>query len=115
MNKIKISITMMSLVSFLLVPFSISCSNSIVEPNVIEITIKNRETGQEQLVTNKDYLRKIVTIINSTKKSFHVFMPQKEMTLKYNNKKKITILISNDGHYLIIDGKSYESSYGLCF
>ena len=90
-----------------------SCNNAIVEPDVVEIAIDNRKTGLKQLVTNKDSLEKIITIINSSKKEFRIFIAQKEMTLKYKSKKNITILISEDGHYFKIDGKAYVNRLGL--
>ena len=90
-----------------------SCKNTIVEPDVVEIAIKDRETGQIQSITDKDSLERIIATINSCKKEFCIFNAQKEMTLKYKSKKDISILINSDGHYLKIDGRTYVTSRGL--
>ena len=89
------------------------CTNTIVEPDVSEITIENRETGLNRLITDKDSIDKIVSIINSSRIDFCIFMAPKEMTLKYKSKKNVSVLISKDGHYLKIDGRSYVNSCGL--
>lgn len=101
------------LTSFLLLGISNCIKPTIVEPDVEEIVIENKETGINNFVTDKDSIEKIVTIINSSKKEFCIFMAQKGMTLKYKSKKNLYILISKDGHYLKIDGKSYVNSCGL--
>lgn len=71
----------------ILLSITISCNNTIVEPDVEEIAIENRDIGLKQIVTNKDSIEKNVTIINSSKREFRIFMAQKEMTLKTKVKK----------------------------
>lgn len=107
-------IIILSFVAYILLTvITSSCDQTIVEPDVVEIVIENRETGLKQIVTDKDSINKIVSIINSSKKEFCIFMASKEMTLKYKSKNDITILISNCGHYLKIDGKSYVTNRDL--
>ena len=57
-----------------------SCKNTIVEPDVVEVAIEDKETGQIQLITDKDSLERIVATVNSSKKEFCIFYAQKEMT-----------------------------------
>ena len=90
-----------------------SCKNTLVEPDVVEIAVKDRETGQIQSITDKDSLERIVANVNSNKKEFCIFNAQKEMTLKYKSKKDVSILINSNGHYFKIDGKTYATSRGL--
>lgn len=90
-----------------------SCKNTIVEPDVVEVAIEDKETGQIQLITDKDSLERIVATVNSSKKEFCIFNAKKEMTLKYKNKKDKLILINSNGHFLKIDGKTYVSSRDL--
>ncbi len=89
------------------------CNKSIVESDVSEVVIEDKGTGIKSSIANKDSIEKIVMMVNSCKKEFRIFKAQKEMTIKYKNGKKATILISKDGHYMKIDGKSYVNNYGL--
>lgn len=102
-----IIIIVISVAIAFLLSITSSCNNIIVEPDVVEIAIENRSAGLKKIVTDKDSIEKIVKIINSSKKMFCIFIAPKEMTLKYKSKRDITVLISDDGHYLKIDGKSY--------
>ena len=103
------------IVFVMLLGITSSCKNTLVDPDVVEIAIENRETGLKHIVTDKDSIEKIVSIINSSKNEFCIFNAQKEMTLKYNNKKDISIKINSDGHFLRIDGKPYVTNRGLKF
>ena len=89
------------------------CNKSIVDPDVSEVVTEDKDTGIKCSITNKDSIEKIVTKVNSCKKEFRIFKPQKEMTLKHKNGKKTTILISSDGHYMKMDGKTYVNNCGL--
>ena len=89
------------------------CNKAIVDPDVSEIVTEDKDSGIKCSITNKDSLEKIVTKVNSSKREFRIFKAQREMTLKYKNGKMTTILISNDGHYMKIDGKSYVNNCGL--
>lgn len=89
------------------------CNKPIVDHEISEVIIENKDTRIKSSITNKDSLEKIVTIVNSCKKEFRIFKTQKEITLKYKNGEKTTILISNDGHYMKIDGKTYVNNRGL--
>ncbi len=100
-------------VAFIVLLAITSSCNTIVEPDVVEIIMEDRETGQKQIVTDKDSIKEIVSTINSSNREFCIFIPQKEMTLKYKNKKDITILINSDGHSLKIDGITYVNHEGL--
>ena len=100
-------------VAFIVLLAITSSCNTIVKPDVMGITIENRETGQKHIVTDKDSIKEIVSTINSSKKELCIFMAQKEITLKYKSKKDITILINGDGHYLKIDGITYVNYEGL--
>lgn len=89
------------------------CNKSIVDPDVSEVVTEDKNIGIKCSITNKDSLEKIVKKVNSCQKEFQIFKAQKEMTLKYENGKETTILISNDGHYMKIDGKTYVNNCGL--
>lgn len=89
------------------------CTKTIVEPDVVEIVIDNKETGRSHSVTDKDSIQMIVKTINTSKREFCIFIAHKEMTLKYKSKKDRKILINNEGHYLKIDGIPYVNSFGL--
>ena len=56
-------------VAFIVLLAITSSCNTIVKPDVMGITIENRETGQKHIVTDKDSLKEIVSTINSSKKS----------------------------------------------
>ena len=101
-------------VTFILISGIMSGYNkSIVDPDVSEVVTEDKNTGIKCSITNKDSLEKIVKKVNSCQKEFRIFKAQKEMTLKYKNGKKTTILINNDGHYMKIDGKTYVNNRGL--
>ena len=105
--------TIKTILFVVLLGITSSCKNTIVDPDVVEIVIKDRETGQIQSVTDKDSLEKIVAIVNSSKKEFCIFIAQKEMTLKYKSKIDRLILINSNGHCLKIEGKTYVNNRGL--
>ena len=76
-------------VAFIVLLAITSSCNTIVEPDVVEIIMEDRETGQKQIVTDKDSIKEIVSTINSSNREFCIFIPQKEMTLKYKSKNSI--------------------------